>query len=200
MIQLGTKHGEHYDHEFTDLCLPRTEFDAQLFDGCTFTGCDFSESLFNRCSFRDCCFITCNLSVVKIGYSRFADVAFEHCKVVGVDWTQGQWPRLALGSPLSFKHCVIDASSFYGLQLKDCVIENCHAHDVDFRSADFSGTDFSATDLLNSMFASTKLIGANFFSAINYSIDINNNQIKQARFCRFEAVRLLESLDIELVD
>lgn len=200
MVNIGTKHGEHYDQEFTELGLSHNEFNEELFDGCTFEGCDFSESMFSRCTFRDCRFVQCNLSVIKIGYSRFVDVAFEECKVVGVDWTQGQWPRLGLGSPLIFKQCVLDASSFYGLHLKDCVIENCRAHDVDFRGADFTGADFSGSDLLNSLFASTMLVWANFFAAINYTIDINNNQIKHAKFCRLEAVRLLESLDIELVD
>lgn len=200
MVEIGTKQGEHYDQEFIDHSLSRHNFDEELFDGCTFAGCDFSESTFTRCTFRDCRFVSCNLSVMKIGYSRFVDVVFEECKVVGVDWTRGQWPRLELGSPLIFKHCVIDTSSFYGLHLKGCVIESCRAHDVDFRSADLSDADFSATDLLNSLFASTKLVRANFVSAINYTIDINNNPIKQAKFCRHEAVCLLESLDIELVD
>lgn len=200
MVDIGTKYGEHYGQEFINHSLSRNEFNEELFDGCTFEGCDFSESSFSRCTFCDCRFVNCNLSVIKIGYSRFVDVVFDECKLVGVDWTQGQWPRLGLGSPLIFKQCVINASSFYGLHLKDCVIEDCRAHDVDFRGADFSGADFSSTDLLNSLFASTTLISANFFNAINYTIDINNNQIKHARFCRLEAVRLLESLDIELVD
>lgn len=200
MVELGIRQGEHYDQQFTDLSWSRKELDEELFDGCTFEGCDFSESLFHRCTFRDCRFVRCNLSVMKIGYSRFVDVTFDECKVVGIDWTQGQWPRLALGSPFIFNKCVLDGSSYYGLYLKDCVIKGCRAHDVDFRGADLSGADFSSTDLLNSLFASTKLVGANFFAAINYSIDINNNQIKQAKFCRLEAVCLLESLDIELVD
>lgn len=200
MVELGTKQGEHYDQEFSGHSLSRNNFDEELFDGCNFEGCDFSESTFSRCTFRDCHFVNCNLSVMKIGYSRFVDVSFSECKVVGVDWTQGQWPRLELGSPLTFKQCVIDTSSFYGLHLKDCIIDGCRAHDVDFRCADLSGADFSSTDLLNSLFASTKLVSANFFAAINYTIDINDNQIKHAKFCRLEAVCLLESLDIELVD
>lgn len=200
MVEIGANNGEHFDQDFNGVTLSNAELTAELFDGCTFDSCDFSGSVFNRCTFRDCCFNQCNLSVVTVGYSRFIDVTFDQCKIVGVDWTKGQWTTFSLGSPLIFKQCIIDASSFYGLPFKGCVLETCRAHDVDFRGADFSEADFSYTDLLNSLFGGTNLIRANFYEAVNYSIDINNNQINHARFCRLEAVRLLESLDIELVD
>lgn len=191
---------EHYDQEFIDLCLSNIGLDTVLFDNCTFSGCDLSGSILSRCTFRDCRFNSCNLSVMKIGYSRFTDVTFDECKIVGVDWTQGQWSKFALGAPLTFTRCVIDSSSFYGLPFSGCRVVNCHAHDVDFRGADFTDGDFSSTDLLSSLFDSTVLKCANFNGSINYSIDVTNNVINQAKFCRHEAVCLLEGLGIELID
>jgi len=84
--------------------------------------------------------------------------------------------------------------------LAGCQILNCHAYDVDFRGADLTDADFSATDLLSSLFDNTVLIRANFNGSINYSIDVNNNVINQAKFCRLEAVCLLDGLGIELID
>lgn len=87
-----------------------------------------------------------------------------------------------------------------GLRLKGLVIEDCRAHDVDFRDGDFDGASFTDTDFSNSLFNKTSLIGADFSEATNFDINIRNNQIKKAKFCRYEALRLLDCLGVELVD
>jgi uncharacterized protein YjbI with pentapeptide repeats len=58
----------------------------------------------------------------------------------------------------------------------------------------------SYTDFANALFGRTNLSRANFAEAINYDIDVFNNEIKAAKFSRHEAIRLLDSLDIELID
>ena len=80
------------------------------------------------------------------------------------------------------------------------VIEECKAHDVDFREGDFGESNFTYTDFSNSLFNNTNLTGTDFTEAVNYNIDIYFNEIKRARFSRYEAVRLLNNLGIELVD
>ena len=89
---------------------------------------------------------------------------------------------------------------FFGLSLEELVIEQCKAHDVDFREGNFTDSNFTYTDFSNSLFNKTNLTGVNFAEAISYNIDIYFNEIKRAKFSRHEAVRLLGSLDIELVD
>ena len=191
---------DYFGENFTDMDLSNREILHTEFDGCTFDSCDFSEAMFRKCILTDCRFVKCNLSVAKIDYSKFQGVSFEDCKVIGVDWTKGHWPGFALASPIGFKRCLIDASSFYGMNLKDILIEECRAHDVDFREADLSYSNFSHTDLSNSLFANTNLGNANFFEASNYTIDVHHNELRQAKFCRQEALSLLESLGIELID
>jgi len=71
---------------------------------------------------------------------------------------------------------------------------------VDFRDADMHQADFQNSDLRASLFGGTDLREANFEGALNYVIDVYQNDIKQAKFCRDEAIGLLESLDIELLD
>jgi len=44
------------------------------------------------------------------------------------------------------------------------------------------------------------LTGADFSEAVNYRINVFDNDLKKAEFSRYEAVSLLESLGIELVD
>lgn len=79
-------------------------------------------------------------------------------------------------------------------------LKQCQAQSVDFRGASFQKADFTQTDFLDSMFNQTDLRGADFTDAINYTIPIELNEIKKAKFSRYEALRLLETLDIELVD
>jgi uncharacterized protein YjbI with pentapeptide repeats len=71
---------------------------------------------------------------------------------------------------------------------------------VNFREGDFSDGDFSYTDFSYSVFGKTTLKGVNFTEASHYAIDVFRNNIKHATFSRFEALNLLDSLEIELVD
>ena len=91
-------------------------------------------------------------------------------------------------------------SSFFGLNLSELVFRECKAHNVDFAEGQFQNADFSFSDFTESTFNNTNLTGVNFTEATDYNIDIYSNIIKNARFSRHEAVQLLSSLEIELVD
>ena len=172
---------------------------SKEFESCTFIGCNFSEAVFSRCNFVDCEFSKCNLSIVRMEYSKFSDVTFRGSKLIGIDWAKVAWPRLIFSTPIKFYECMVSESSFYGLALQDLVVESCVAHNVDFRDGDFNGSNFMNTDFRGSLFAETNLSGADFSGATDFNIDIFSNKLKKAKFDRFEAIRLLGSLDIELV-
>jgi uncharacterized protein YjbI with pentapeptide repeats len=200
MKRIDIEKDEYYSEAFSCLNFSGKIVDSTTFDNCTFRECDFTEAVFNKSKFIECTFVRCNLSVVKVGLSRFLDVVFDECKVIGVDWTGALWPSIKLCSPIKFYKCIINDSIFFGLNLGELVIEECKAHDVDFREGDFSESNFSHTDFHGSMFSETNLSGVSFIEAENYNIDINFNDVKRAKFSRYEAIRLLDSLDIELVD
>jgi fluoroquinolone resistance protein len=170
------------------------------FEGCHFHDCNFAETIFKKCRFIECTFTRCNLSVMKVPQSQFADVVFDECKMVGVDWTRASWPRLVFSVCIKFSKCIINDSSFFGLHLDEIAIADSKAHDVDFRDGSFCRAVFTCTDFTNSLFGKTNLSGADFSEATNYDIDIFNNKTSKAKFSRHEAIRLLNSLDIELVD
>ena len=191
---------DYISSNFSDLKLCGQEINSISFEDCTFKGCDFSETLFKDCKFIECHFVQCNLSVSKLNLCKFSEVGFEDCKVIGVDWTRVAWPNIALFSPIKFYKCIINDSTFFGLSLNEIVIEECKAHDVDFREGSFCGASFKFTDFANSLFNQTNLSGTDFSEAVNYQIDVNSNRIKGAKFSKYEAVNLLESLEIELID
>ncbi|MDH4275115.1 MAG: pentapeptide repeat-containing protein [Gammaproteobacteria bacterium] len=200
MTDIRQLQSENLGEHFKGLDWSGREVSAIEFEDCVFSDCDFSEAQFKKCKFLDCRFVNCNLSVAKVTLSRFSNVEFESCKLIGVDWTTAAWPKYATPAQLKFIKCTLNDSSFFGLNLQELVIEECKAHDVDFREGVFSDANFGYTDFTNSMFRRTNLSGANFAEATEYSIDIYINDIKRAKFTRFEAVRLLEALEIELVD
>lgn len=170
------------------------------FEDCGFHGCNFSGATFAACKFVDCTFTDCNLSNIRMAGTRFVNVEFGDSKILGVDWTRATWPRIAVGAPLRFRKCLLDDSSFIGLTLEDIAIEDCRAHRVDFRDANLSRGNFARTDFSDASFGKTKLVEADFTGASNYTIDVFNNDIERARFSRDEALSLLGSLGIELVD
>ena len=200
MHRLQSDSKEHYAETFSQLAVAGLEISGKEFEQCNFTDCNFTEASFVKCRFVDCTFTLCNLSVMKVAQCQFSAVVFDECKLVGIDWTRATWPRLALATALQFTKCILNDSSFFGLSLDEIMMEECKAHEVDFRGGSFCRANFAHTDFTNCLFNKTNLSGANFAEAVNYDIDIFNNKIDKAIFSRHEALRLLSGLDIELID
>ncbi|EKO3726303.1 pentapeptide repeat-containing protein, partial [Vibrio metschnikovii] len=121
-------------------------------------------------------------------------------KLVGVDWTKATWPVYHSDFELSFKRCILNDSSFFGLTLNELVFDECKLHDVDFREGNFARSTMTYSDFSHSLFMRTNLQGVDFSESTAYSIDVLENNVKKAKFSRYEALSLLESLGIELVD
>lgn len=191
---------EYFSKTFDGIEATGEFFTDVIFENCTFQQCNFSDTRLYKCKFVDCSFTASNLSNINVDYSKFFDTNFKESKLVGVDWTKADWPRFNFTAPISFSECIINDSSFFGLSLSELELKHCKAHDVDFRNGNFTKSKFMYTDFTNSLFLKTNLREVDFSEAENYDIDIFNNDIKAARFSRHEAVRLLNGLDIELVD
>ena len=59
---------------------------------------------------------------------------------------------------------------------------------------------FSHTDLTHSLFGRACLTEADFTEAVNYDIDVRDNEVGKCKFSRYEAVRLLYGYDIEVIE
>ena len=86
------------------------------------------------------------------------------------------------------------------MNLQEIIIEECKAHDVDFREANLSNGSFIETDFERSMFMHTKLNSADFTDAINYNINPNENDIRKGKFSLPDAIALLNGFEIEITD
>ena len=170
------------------------------FEECTFVSCDFSETFFRSCRFIDCRFENCNLSVMKLTDSMVSGCEFISSKMIGIDWTMCDWKSLISNEPMKFKKCILNDSNFYGVSQDRIEITECSAKELDFRSGSFKKADFSSSDFKGALFGSTHLEYANFSDASNTNIDLKTNYLKGAIFSRYEALYLLESMGIVLVD
>jgi fluoroquinolone resistance protein len=158
---------------------------------CSFVSCLFTRTSFERCIFEKCTFKSCNLGIVKLKGSSFVDVQFTDSKMIGIDWTLVQKPIR-----VNFLKCLLNDSSFYKLDLRSTLIEECTAHGTDFESVNLSKSVCRKTDFLMSKFDGANLTFADFSEAFNYSINPNNTKIKKARFSLPSAVTLLDPWDV----
>jgi len=195
-----TDHMDVFAETFKGVNLHGLKITKAEFDDCTFVSCDFSQTFFSSCKFTECRFENCNLSLMKITNTKMSDVKFTSCKMIGIDWPKGDWKSLLNPDPLRFHECILDDSNFFGLALERIVIKECRVKEVDFRDAILKKADLSGSDFKGSLFNNTHLEGANFIDAQNTMIDIRINHLKGAIFKRIEALYLLESMGIVLVD
>lgn len=201
MVTLSAATPQDYEGQsFKKLTHSQQVVKRKVFQECSFLQCDFKETHFEGCAFRQCTFTNCDLSLVQIKNCAFVDTHFDDCKLVGVNWIDADWSKSALFGPPSFTKCTLNYSTFIGLKLRKVRMVDCIARDVDFSEADLTQAVCTGTDFAESRFVKTNLTEADFTGATHYRIAANLNTLKKTKFSMPEAVSLLYSLDIVLVD
>jgi fluoroquinolone resistance protein len=190
---MGFREKVYYRENFAKLAFSGELIEAETFEECEFNKCSFIDCKLEKCKFLSCQLNECTLSAINPAESRFLEVKFSACKVIGFDWT-----RAAKIDGLEFAGCQINYSNFKLLKLPGIRIINCEAKEVDFIETDMSAGIFKNTDFEKSRFFKTNLSNADFKGAKNYSIDVQNNILKKTRFSLPEALALLNSLYIIL--
>lgn len=179
------------DSQFNGIIISDSTFADKEFYKCSFDKCNLSKVKFENCRFEDCDFNNCDLSLAKFNTSEFIDVRFYESKMLGINWTEARSPLRA-----AFRKCKLNHSTFFGLNLRQVIIEECLANEVDFTDASLFKTNCSMTDFLGSKFKNTDLSYADFTKAKNYDINPNYNKIKKTVFSLPEALTLLQGFDI----
>lgn len=192
---------EYVSLEFRKAVLNNGKVHGKSFTSCTFTKCTFTETAFQDCWFRDCTFRGCDLSLVNLRGCSFANTRFEDCRLISINWTETSWAiSKVVFKPADFFGCVLNHSTFLGMNLKNVTINRCLARDVSFEEANLSQADCRFTDFADSRFVHTNLTESDFTGAKNYSIAANLNILKKTKFSLPEAMSLLYNLDICLTD
>ena len=199
-MQLIESHSEYPDRVFTETDFSGLSVKDTIFEDCEFSHCNFSSAKFSGCKFTGCTFDYCNLAIVEIPQSRFYDVHFHECKLTGIDWTRGDWPVFNPDSDLRFTHSLLTHASFMGLTLHRVRMEECRLVGADFRESDLSEAIMTGCDFSESLFNQTILRKADFTNSWGFNLDVLHNIVTGATFTKWEALPLLESLGIRLVE
>lgn len=77
-------------------------------------------------------------------------------------------------------------------------MQHCKLHEVEFEGANFNQTVFKDCDFLNANFYQTKLENADFRTSFNYSLDLDQNMIKNAKFSLDSVAGLLSKYPIQI--
>ena len=162
------------------------------YDHCTFRDCNFAGSDISGCLFIDCSFRGCNLSNLKVTNASFQETRFQECKMLGFRFDECE----QLGMTVRFDNCQLDHSSFYQVKLNHTVFKETSLQGVDFTEADLRNTILDRCDLLDASFDHSNLERANLSTALNYSIDPENNRVQGARFSLPAVVGLLDRYKI----
>ena len=85
---------------------------------------------------------------------------------------------------VQFTNCNLDFAKFYTLKLKGTMFSNCSMVAVDFMSADLTAADLQGCDLHKAVFKNTVANKADFTTAVNYTLNPQQNKIKKASFSR----------------
>lgn len=189
---------------FTDIKMSEDFISSRYFIDCSFVGCDFTGTRFESCTFTGCKFTDCNLSLIKVPSCHIGHTSFLKCKMVGIDWTTASWKSNAtkkrVPSTNTFTESMLDYSIFVGLNLTGVKILRCTAKDVYFEHANLQEGDFSGTDFNGAVIANCNLTRSDFSSATNYSINPVYNNVSKARFSFPDAMTLIHSLGVEIVE
>ena len=200
ITQQLTNHIDIFGEKFEGIDFTKQKISHGEFDDCTFISCNFSESSFLACKFIECRFENCNLTLTKFTDSKLSDIDFISCKMIGIDWTMADWKSLLNANPIRFYKSILNDSNFFGLHLENIIMKECEVKEVDFTSSFLKNGNFTKSDFKGSIFHSTNLEGSNFTDTSNSSINLKTNHLKGAIFNRYEAIYLLESVGIVLVD
>ena len=175
--------------DYSEIELPKGEYDH-----CTFVGCIFSNSDLSEVAFVDCEFDNCDFSMGTINNTAFKEVRFANCKLLGLDFQQCNDFLFSV----YFEDCILNFASFRQLKLKNTTFKNCSLHEADFTETDLTGSLFENCDLSRAIFESTMLEQVDFRTSYNYSINPEINRIQKAKFSLAGVAGLLEKYNIDL--
>jgi len=175
--------------DFTKKHLEIGDYEYCTFVNCTFSDIDLSEISFIECEFKDC-----NLSLAKLHNTMFRETLFKNCKLLGLRFEHCN----KYFFEINFEACILNLSSFYQLDLTRMKFTDCSLHDVDFSESNLNGIGFFDCDLNGAIFDETNIEKVDFRTAVNYSIDPENNVVEKAKFSQSGIVGLLIKYNIEI--
>lgn len=182
------------DESIKGIQLSEVDFYGKAFEECEFIDSEFVGGNFRNAAFNECVFKNCNLSNLALTQSKFGEVLFSECKLVGLDFSSCK----KLLFSIKLEKCIAQMCNFTGLNMSDFSFSGSEIIDCDFYETKLTSADFSHCKLKGTLFENCDLSEADFSKATEYAIDPSLNQIKKAKFSMPEVLSFLKPLDIQI--
>lgn len=180
------------DQVYSAIVLLENETITEVeFCDCTFNNCKFFKAIFFDCRFENCVFQNCDLGSISIKHTAFNDVLFIESKLTGL-----QWPDAGIPLNVNFRKCLLNYSSFIGVNLKNAELVDCQLNEVDFTETNLAKANCSFSDFSGARFINTNLEYTDLSDASNYAIHPDGNKLRKTIFSLPEAMSLLDVYDI----
>ncbi len=185
---------EFYKCKFEKSNFSECSFNRVDFSNCTFNDCDFTQADLTNIDFTDSHFINCNFTLTKMRGTGLKVINFDNCKIMGIDFSITNDFMFAV----KFNESYLDYSTFFGKKMKNTLFSDCSVKEVDFTRVDLTGSIFKNCDLTSAIFLQSTIEKVDFTTAKNYSIDPEQNKIKNAKFSISDLPGLLTKYNIKV--
>jgi len=182
----------HHDCIFEKKDISEELIPGISFDSCTFRDCDLAGCDLSCIEFSECLFENCNLSNIILGDTGLKVACFKNCKLTGTDFSGCR----DILFEVSFEDCILDFCIFFRNNLRKTIFSACKIHEAGFSECDLREALFKDCDLLRTVFTQNDLTGADFRTALNYTIDPESNRLRNSKFSYPGVLGLLDRYDI----
>jgi uncharacterized protein YjbI with pentapeptide repeats len=137
--------------------------------------------------FTACTFIGCDLSMMKLTGSSLQQVAFQECKLLGVDFSVSS----AMLFSITCTDCPMDHAVFEARVMPEVTFKRCSLRGAVFERGDLQGAVLDDCDLSDAAFDGADLRKADLTTAYHLRIDPRATNMRGARVSTDGALDLL---------
>ena len=167
-----------HNQEYKQIDFTNQLFIIGEYIDCVFEQCNLQEQILENCIFENCTFKSCNLTSVNVKNTKLDQISFIDCKMIGILF----YDCNDFIFSIFINQCILDYSSFYKMNLRNCKFQKSSLQSVDFELSDLQKLILDNCNLEQANFNQSNLIQTDFRTSINYQIRPESNSIKGAKF------------------
>lgn len=190
------REGEAFDGEtFSGLDLTDADLGNKEFSNCTFRNMKLPQTRWTDTRLEDCVFDDCDLTRVVVAHLVFRGVAFNRCKMMGIEWAS-----LGAHPAMTFTDCNLRYCSFIDLVARKVPFIRCAIVDATFVQANLGEAKFEDCQLAGTRFERCDLRKATFAGSEDLLLEPAHNQVQGASIPLASAVLLAASFGMKIVE
>ena len=174
------------------------------FDGLSLVGLDLADRLIEDCTFHDAVLTDAKFNASVIRRCEFTDaavqgadffsVAFEDCKMMGLDFTRGTRLAAATLTNVNLDYSLLRGADLADLEFTGCFLRECDLTNADLTDATFVDCDLTDADWTGATTRNTDVRGSRI-----RGLDLRRGPYGLVLTTR-QAVALVEDVGVQVID